>query len=46
MTIRTTITDKKMDETPNNKRLKELVTSIYEEQDKLKMIKGMSREMI
>lgn len=35
-----------MDETPSNERLNELVTSICEEQDKLKMVKGMSREMI
>ncbi len=44
-TIRATITDKKMDETPSNERLKELVTSICEEQDKLMRVKGMSREM-
>lgn len=34
-----------MDETPSNERLKELVTSICEEQDKLMRVKGMSREM-
>ena len=34
-----------MDETPSNERLKELVTSMYEEQDKRMRVKGMSREM-
>ena len=34
-----------MDEAPSNERLKELVTSICEEQDKLMRVKGMSREM-
>ena len=34
-----------MDETPSNERLKELVTSICEEQDKLMRVKGMSKEM-
>lgn len=34
-----------MDETPSNERLKELVTSICEEQEKLMRVKGMSREM-
>lgn len=32
-------------EVPSNKRLKELVTSICEEQDKLMRVKRMSREM-
>ena len=40
-----TINDKTMDEAPSNKRLKELVTSICEEQEKLMRVKGMSREM-
>lgn len=31
--------------TPSNERLKELVTSICEEQEKLMRVKGMSREM-
>ena len=34
-----------MNEAPSNERLKELVTSICEEQDKLMKVKGMSREM-
>lgn len=34
-----------MDETPSNERLKGLVTSICEEQEKLMRVKGMSREM-
>lgn len=34
-----------MDEAPSNERLKELVTSICEEQEKLMRVKGMSREM-
>ena len=34
-----------MDKAPNNERLKELLTSICEEQDKLMRVKGLSREM-
>ena len=34
-----------MDEAPSNEQLRELVTSICEEQEKLMRVKGMSREM-
>lgn len=34
-----------MDEAPSNERLKTLVTSLCEEQEKLMRVKGMSREM-
>ena len=34
-----------MNEAPSSEMLKELVTSICEEQDKLMRVKGMSREM-
>ena len=40
-----TISEKMMDQAPSNERLKELVTSICEEQEKLMRVKGMSREM-
>ena len=40
-----TISEKMMDQAPSNERLRELVTSICEEQNKLMRVKGMSREM-